>query len=591
MAGLLRCHLRALAFMGIVFGGLFLLSSILRSEDATPRPDADWRSESFSATVTAQLGEWGSLLKKGKPASGAEGFTVAQPTVGVLRPPVSVVLDDGGFCVTRMKPVESTAAAPGDVWKRLFEPFTGPLDLVKFKVIEVDLAASPESPVTRQLVTFAGPAESGYLEQNATWRITWQWNGEEEETLPRIRSIALEDFEEVLAKSASGKRAFQDATLAVIGQSPAYRDQLRFGNTYWRQRIELFNRFFKFGHHGLAIGDVNGDGLDDVYVCQNGGLPNRLFVQQPDGTASDVAADAGVDFLDLTRSALFVDLDNDGDQDLVLAADTGLLAFRNDGSGRFEAKVRYPTVRNAFGVSAADYDNDGDLDLYVCRYFAKKEEGAGLAVPVPYFDANNGGRNFLIRNEGPAKNAANWLNFSDATVASGLDSQNNRRFSLAAVWDDVDHDGDQDLFVANDFGLKNLYINERGIFKDIAGAAGIDDGGFGMSASSGDYDGDGLTDLYAGNMFSAAGSRVTRQPQFRPGLAPELLQRFQHMARGNSLFRNLGSGRSFRDVSVMTGVTVGRWSWGSVFADLNNDGWEDLVVANGYVTGEVPDDL
>ena len=99
-----------------------------------------------------------------------------------------------------------------------------------------------------------------------------------------------------------------------------------------------------------------------------------------------------------------------------------------------------------------------------------------------------------------------------------------------------------------------------------------------------------MPDLYAGNMFSAAGRRVTTQPQFRPGLDLDLLTKFQRMARGNSLFRGLGKGR-FDDVSESVGVTVGRWSWGSVFADLNNDGWQDLVVANGFVTGQVPDDL
>ena len=80
-------------------------------------------------------------------------------------------------------------------------------------------------------------------------------------------------------------------------------------------------------------------------------------------------------------------------------------------------------MRNAFTVSAADYDNDADLDLYVCRYFSNEKEGAELAVPVPYFDANNGGGNFLIRNDGPAEDADGWLDFSDATVESGLESQ------------------------------------------------------------------------------------------------------------------------------------------------------------------------
>ena len=87
------------------------------------------------------------------------------------------------------------------------------------------------------------------------------------------------------------------------------------------------------GHHGLALGDVNGDGLDDVYLCAPAGLPNRLFIQNEDGTASDAAGRAGVDWLDDSRAALLVDLENDGDQDLVLAMRQRLLLMSNDGQG------------------------------------------------------------------------------------------------------------------------------------------------------------------------------------------------------------------------------------------------------------------
>jgi len=90
-----------------------------------------------------------------------------------------------------------------------------------------------------------------------------------------------------------------------------------------------------FAASGLTVGDANGDGLDDLYVCQPGGLPNRLFLQTPEGTAVDFSVLAEVDWLDSTSSALFVDMDNDSDQDLVLATLTGLLVMENDGTARF----------------------------------------------------------------------------------------------------------------------------------------------------------------------------------------------------------------------------------------------------------------
>ncbi|MCA9211690.1 MAG: VCBS repeat-containing protein, partial [Planctomycetales bacterium] len=153
-----------------------------------------------------------------------------------------------------------------------------------------------------------------------------------------------------------------------------------------------------------------------------------------------------------------------------------------------------------------------------------------------------------------------------------------------------DNDGDQDLYVANDFGRNNLYRNEGGRFVDVAAAAGVEDMSAGMSVSWGDYDRDGLIDLYVGNMFSSAGNRITYQRRFRDDPSNELRAKFQRHARGNTLFRNLGDG-SFEDVSVASNVEMGRWSWGSNFVDFNNDGWDDLLVGNGMVTSVDPHDL
>ena len=155
---------------------------------------------------------------------------------------------------------------------------------------------------------------------------------------------------------------------------------------------------------------------------------------------------------------------------------------------------------------------------------------------------------------------------------------------------DFDNDGDQDLYVSNDFGRNNLFRNDAGPqpgsrkFTDIAPSAKVEDIGPGMSAAWGDYDRDGRMDIYVANMFSAAGTRITTQKQFKTGTDQNIRNRFRRFARGNTLFRNTGEG--FEDVSVQTGVTVGRWAWGSNFVDLNNDAWPDFVVANGYLSSE-----
>lgn len=168
--------------------------------------------------------------------------------------------------------------------------------------------------------------------------------------------------------------------------------------------------------------------------------------------------------------------------------------------------------------------------------------------------------------------------------------ENNRRFSYAAAWDDYDNDGDLDLYVANDFGRNNLYQNQGGHFKDVAADAGVEDIGPGMSSCWSDYNNDGLVDLYVSNMFSSAGNRITQQQQFQQQADDETRSAFRRHARGNSLFANLGDGR-FQDVAVPAGVVLGRWAWGSKFADLNHDGWQDLIVTNGFITQEDSGDL
>ena len=256
--------------------------------------------------------------------------------------------------------------------------------------------------------------------------------------------------------------------------------------------------------------------------------------------------------------------------------------LEGDGSGRFQSAlvIRVPDTAS---MSAADYDQDGDLDLYCCGYKVPGDEG--MAMPVPYHDANNGLPNTLLRND----SAGGSWSFTDVTLEAGLDV-NNRRFSFASAWEDYDEDGDLDLYVANDYGRNNLYRNEGTGFIDVADRAGVEDISAGMGVTWADFDRDGRVDLYVSNMFSSAGGRIAYQRQFQDDATTETRSYFQRHARGNSLFRNVGDG-SFRDLSVEAGVTMGRWAWGSKSLDINNDGWQDLFVPNGLTTSDSSHDL
>ena len=346
------------------------------------------------------------------------------------------------------------------------------------------------------------------------------------------------------------------------------------------------------GNQGLAIGDANGDGLEDLYLCQPDGLPNLLFLRNPDGTLTDHSKESGLNILDISRGVLFVDFDNDGDQDLVLTHRFSVSVFENSGQAKFERRITIPLESRVAGVSAADYDHDGDLDFYVCGYSPRSKTSPSdiFANPVPYEDARNGAFNYLFRHDGK-------FAFTDATPGSGLE-QNNTQFSFTATWEDYDNDGDLDLYVANDFGRNNLYRNTliptgTAHFEDVAEQAGTLDIAAGMAASWGDIDRDGLMDLYVSNMWSSAGNRITYQNQFRAKKHSDentksLIRRH---ARGNSLFRNQGKGAPFTDVSLTTGTAMGRWAWGSLLMDLNNDGWEDIYVANGFMSAPQSGDL
>lgn len=465
--------------------------------------------------------------------------------------------------------------------RQLYDEHRGqPLARFQIKVTGVRLNASgAETDAHWEWATFGAV---GRISQHGTWRC--RWNRVDNQL--RLTSLVVVDYEH--AHAASTEPWFVDCTPGVIDGPPELEDQLRSGLDHWTRHIERTHRMDVYSRHGLAVGDANGDGRDDIYLCQPGGLPNRLLIQLPDGRVESRGAESGVDWLDRTSSALFVDLDNDSDQDLVVATYAGVVCLANDGTGKFAQRALLPLVDNdPHSIAAADYDADGDVDIYVCVEFATAPDTTEHAAEFVYYDANDGGRNVLFRND-IRQSSKEWV-FVNVTEEVGLDVDN-RRHSLAASWEDFDNDGDVDLYVANDYGRNCLYENQAGHFANVADARGVVDHGSGMSVSWGDVNHDGRMDLYVGNMFSSAGNRVTEQAAFQSDGDPSLRAIYRRFAKGNSLFLNQASG-PFQEVAASTHTEMARWAWSSLLVDVNNDGWDDALVANGYITADDTGDL
>ncbi len=377
---------------------------------------------------------------------------------------------------------------------------------------------------------------------------------------------------------------FRDFTRALIPASRWDAEDLGSGGV---EMVERHDRLLPvstmyLGMHGVAVGDVDGDQQEDVYLARAGGHANQLWIRQKDGRLLDRAQSAGVADLEDTGGVLICDLDGDGARDLVAGLDSRVVISWNDGQGRFpERLVLDPPGEPAqvYSLCAADADGDGDLDLYDTRYFQGGRLGS---APTPYHDANNGAPNVFWRNEGERR-------FRDATREVGLQS-NNTRFSLAALWEDLDRDGDLDLYVTNDFGRNNLYRNDGGRFVDVAEASGALDMAASMGVSAADANRDGLLDLYVSNMHTPAGMRVVTDARFQAQAGSEVRAQYLHHTRGNTLLYGTESG-GFEVAPARSGASTGGWAWGSVFLDYDNDGRADLLVPNGFATGAQEEDL
>ena len=316
----------------------------------------------------------------------------------------------------------------------------------------------------------------------------------------------------------------------------------------------------------VSVADYDGDGWPDLYFTNSRfGEPNALYHNRGDGTFEEVAAGAGIADLNrpgegVSMGAVWGDFDNDGREDLLVYRYGYLSLFKNLDGHHFQDITEQAGLHrwvNSNGAIWIDYDRDGLLDLYVTAYFRSDIDLWHLTTTRIMHNsfefATNGGKNLLFHNLGGGK-------FEDVTDKMGVGST---RWTLAASSADFNGDGWPDIYLANDYGPEELYLNDHGR-RFVLTTAGLEsESKSGMSVTLGDAFNRGHIDAFVTNisergyLFQNNNLRVNEMPTAR---------RFRNVAEG--------------------AIADAGWAWGAQFGDLNNDGANELFVANGFISAD-----
>ncbi len=320
----------------------------------------------------------------------------------------------------------------------------------------------------------------------------------------------------------------------------------------------------------VSVVDFDRDGWSDIYVTNSGeGTHNALYRNMGDGTFRDVAAGVGLADLNqpgtgVSMGAVWGDYDNDGYEDVLIYKWGKPELFHNDGGKHFTRvteQVGLPAWVNANSAVWVDYDHDGKLDLFLAGYYPEDIDLWHLKntrmMPDSFEYATNGARKYLFHNLGNGK-------FEEVSAKLGITSHS---WTLAAVAADLRGTGYPDLFIANDYGVSELYFNDKGQhFREVGKQTGV-----GYAPKSG---------------MTAAVGDVLNQGQF--GIYVSNISEEGVLVQGNNLWMpkagSSGDNLRYENMANAMGVELGGWSFGAQFGDLNNDGFLDLYVVNGNVS-------
>ncbi len=358
---------------------------------------------------------------------------------------------------------------------------------------------------------------------------------------------------------------------------------------------KLFNILYYLYYYnggGVATGDINNDGLTDLFFTANNKGGNKLYLNKGDFKFEDITEKAGVSGnSDWCSGVTMTDINGDGFLDIYVSVVAGSWELKghnelyiNNGNNTFvEKSVEYGLDISGLSTQAAffDYDHDGDLDCYILRHSKKPHANIVDTSNRRNIDSLAGDK--LFRNElnnGRKK-------FTDVSTSAGI-YQSSLGYGLGIAIADLNNDGWEDIYIGNDFHENDYYYVNKGdgIFKESSADHFRHYSRFSMGNDIADYNNDGHLDLVTVDMLPPDEKVLkTYGSDENPDIYKVKLeiQGYQKQYSKNSLQRNNGSGISFSETSLMSGVSATDWSWAPLFADFDNDSKKDLFISSGIV--------
>jgi len=373
---------------------------------------------------------------------------------------------------------------------------------------------------------------------------------------------------------------------------PASQTNISFTNTLAKK--PLFNILYYLYYYngaGVATGDINNDGLTDIYFTANNKSGNKLYLNKGNLQFEDITATAGVaGNADWCTGVTMTDINGDGFLDIYTSAISGKYdlkgrneLFINNGNGTFtESAAKFGLDFSGLSTQATffDYDHDGDLDVYILNQSHHPHANIIDTANRRRFDPASGDR--LYRND-----VSTTGKFTDVSAQAGI-YQSNLGYGLGIAIADMNNDGWDDIYIGNDFHENDYYYlnNGNGTFTESGAAHFRHYSRFSMGNDVADYNNDGQMDVVTVDMLPYDEAVLkTYGSDENPDIYKMKLDMhgYQKQYSRNSLQRNNGDGSSYSDVGLISGISATDWSWAPLFADFDNDGNKDLFVSSGIV--------